>query len=97
MTIFFPAHIEHPAPLFLFFTLASHSWSSPLSHFHQTFFEVPGTTSKGVKLPFKTECHSFDKSGLSVARQLEFTTLNPLHTVQFWPFDALEATDISHS
>ena len=50
--------------------IASHSWSGPLSHFHQTFLLEPATTLSGVNLPFFAGCHSAAVSGNRLANEL---------------------------
>ena len=84
---------------------ASHSWSSagdpsgqvPLSHFHQTFFIDPATTSRGVKSPFLVGCHSLAKSGCVVARQLEGTVFCPEQQGQLFLFLVRLSGVASHS
>ena len=61
-TIFWLEQIEQPLPFFLLTITASHSWSSPLSHFHQTFLFEPLVKLFGNKSPFFVECHCLASS-----------------------------------
>ena len=61
----FPSQAGHPQFLDARLAIvASHSWSGPLGHFHQTLnFDDPKVTSAGVRSPFFVGCHCAASSG----------------------------------
>ena len=58
---FWPAQHGQPWPLVRLLSEASHSWSGPSGHIHQTFLRT--TTCSGVKPPFLVGCHWAANSG----------------------------------
>ena len=59
-----PAQAGHPEPdRVRWSTFASHSWSGPSGHFHQTFLPEPATTPVGNRSPFLVGCHCAATSG----------------------------------
>ena len=58
-----PLQTGQPLPFNLLEIKDCHSWSSPISHFHQTFLLLPGVTSFGVRDSFLVGCHSLTSSG----------------------------------
>ena len=63
-----PAQHGHPFPLVRLYSLACHSWSGPLGHFHQIFFTDPAAMSAGRRSLFLVGCQCAAISGWVIER-----------------------------
>ena len=62
----------------MFFGVASHSWSGPFGHVHQTFLFVPAVIFSGERSSFLVGCHCAMTAGKRLASEFVTDTLWPL-------------------